>query len=144
MVRHLRHRIATRDPIGEEREVDIPIVTLWGAKGLTADFVYVTGLVDEALPGPHDPESTGLSPGEHLGEQKRLLYVSLTRAKNSLVLSRPLSIEKGAARALRLSPAPWTQFGFRQYLQVCRFLRNVEPSVLPDSQEWPTWAGITL
>ncbi len=143
IVSHLRHRIATRDPLAADEDVDIPIVTLWGAKGLTADFVYVTGLVDEALPGPHDPESTGLTEGDHLGEQTRLLYVSLTRARNCLVLSRPQSIARGKARALRLSPSTGKfQVGFRQNLQICRFLRDVPQSVLPNSEEWPDWGGI--
>lgn len=51
LVKQLRSRIATREPLGQGEGEAIRIVTLWGAKGLTADYVYVVGLVDEALPG---------------------------------------------------------------------------------------------
>src|SRR5207249_2294646 len=100
----LRYRIATREPLGDPiDETAIRIVTLWGAKGLTAEYVYLVGLADEALPGPHDPESTGLTAAEHEDEQRRLLYVSLTRAKRSLVISRPEKIRVGQVRALGLA-----------------------------------------
>src|SRR5262249_33836116 len=75
LVQHLRYRISTREPLGQDDEPDIKIVTLWGAKGLTADFVYLAGLCDEALPGPFDEDSTGLTEDEHELEQLRLLYV---------------------------------------------------------------------
>ena len=52
LVEQLRYRIATREPMGQGGVEGIRIVTLWGAKGLTADFVYIIGLVDEALPRP--------------------------------------------------------------------------------------------
>jgi ATP-dependent exoDNAse (exonuclease V) beta subunit len=42
----LRSRIATREPIGQDENPAIEIVTLWGAKGLTADFTYI---VDSAM-----------------------------------------------------------------------------------------------
>jgi len=81
LVEDLRSRIATREPIGQEENPGIEIVTLWGAKGLTADFVYIVGLCDEALPGPHDEDESDLTAGEHNLEQQRLLYVSLTRGE---------------------------------------------------------------
>ena len=86
LIGSLRNRIATREPLGIWSEPDIRIVTLWGAKGLTADYVHLVGLCDEALPGPYDPEDTDLDKVEYLEEQKRLLYVSLTRAKTCLVI----------------------------------------------------------
>ena len=75
-------------------------MTLWGAKGLTADYVYVAGLCDKALPGPHAQSSAGLTEGERLMEQLRLLYVSMTRAGSGLVISRPAKIKRGKAQAL--------------------------------------------
>jgi superfamily I DNA/RNA helicase len=103
LVRNLRYRIATREPLGEEEDPDIKIVTLWGREGLTADFVYIIGLCDEALPGRFDADSTGLTEGEYKREQLRLLYVSLTRAKQGLVISRPTKIRRGEVPGLGLS-----------------------------------------
>src|ERR1035437_9846782 len=72
LVQRLRHRISTREPLGLDEQPDVKIVTLWGAKGLTADFVYIAGLSDEALPGPYHEDSTGLTEEEHEREQLRL------------------------------------------------------------------------
>jgi superfamily I DNA/RNA helicase len=143
LVRALRYQIATREPLGAEEIHGVRIVTLWGAKGLTADYAYIVGLCDEALPGPHKPESTGLEPGEHLDEQRRLLYVSLTRAKKVLVLSRPTKIKRGNVPALGLTP---TNHGnrFWQELRPSRFLKDVPRRVLPDSVPSEQWSGVEL
>ena len=50
------------------------------AKGLTREVVFVVGVEDETIPG----RAAGLA-GE--GEELRLLYVSLTRAKNKLFVT---------------------------------------------------------
>lgn len=143
LVEQLRYRIATREPLGRADGVGVRIVTLWGAKGLTADFVYILGLVDEALPGPHRPESTGLRAGEHLAEQRRLLYVSLTRAKKALTLSRPREIRRGEVPALGLErTASGTRW--RQRLHRTRFLDDLPRGVLPAVVDGDEWAGIEL
>jgi superfamily I DNA/RNA helicase len=143
LVEELRGRIATREPIGEEESPGIEIVTLWGAKGLTADFTYIVGLCDEALPGPHNEEETGLTAGEYNLEQQRLLYVSLTRAKRALVISRPRKIKRGEVPALglerRAGVNPWWQD-----LHVCRFLSDLPPAALPASVAGEEWQGLDL
>lgn len=54
----------------------IVIMTMHGAKGLDADVVFVPALEDELMPNQwYEPE------------QRRLLYVSMTRAKRRLFLS---------------------------------------------------------
>ena len=40
-------------------DVDISVSTMWGAKGVTADNVYIVGLVDEAIPGAKRDEYPG-------------------------------------------------------------------------------------
>lgn len=60
------------------RDVDVAIMTLGGSKGLEADVVCVLGLEDGEVPGDVD--------GEELAEKARLMYVAMTRAKESLVL----------------------------------------------------------
>lgn len=141
LVQRLRYRIATREPLGEEEQPDVRIVTLWGAKGLTADFVYIVGLCDEALPGPYDRDSTGLDEGDHQQEQLRLLYVSLTRAKKALTVSRPTKIKRGEVPALGLiRRSKGSQY--YQDLQQCRFFDQVAPEMLPTSVRGEEWAGI--
>lgn len=139
----LRFRIATRQALGPDDSADIKIVTLWGAKGLTADYVYLVGLCDEALPGPYDSESTDQTPEEHKLEQQRLLYVSLTRAKQALVISRPDKTRRGQVPAERLlyrkdGNTHW------QYLRQCRFFDHVSPDHLPDAVDGQDWGGIDL
>ena len=143
LARALRFRIATREPLDVDAEAAIRIVTLWGAKGLTADHVYVVGLCDEALPGPHDPDSTGLTTAQHLSEQRRLLYVSLTRAKESLVISRASKIRRGQVSALGLSrnsgqPRYW------QDLRWSQFFDDLPPGALADSVPGTNWQGVSV
>jgi DNA helicase-2/ATP-dependent DNA helicase PcrA len=139
----LRSRVATREPIGQEENPGVEIVTLWGAKGLTADFAYIVGLCDEAVPGPHDEDATGLTAGEHDLEQQRLLYVSLTRAKRALVISRPTKIKRGEVPALGLErhrgTNPWWQD-----LHLCRFLKNLPREALPKSVPGEDWQGLNF
>jgi superfamily I DNA/RNA helicase len=141
--RRLRYRIATREPLGEEPRGGIRIVTLWGAKGLTADWVYLVGLADEALPGPHDEDESGLELSEHLAEQRRLLYVSLTRARRCLVLSRATRLRRGMVMALGLKR---TSNGTRwhQVLKPCQFFEDVPHEALPASVDGASWGGVTI
>ncbi len=115
-------------------------MTLWGAKGLTADYVYLVGLVDEALPGKHDEESTGLNEAEWLDEQRRLLYVSLTRAKRALVMSRPTSARVGELAALGMAIPRGTRA--RRNLSPPRFLRELDPRLLPGAVSGDSWPGL--
>lgn len=60
----------------EDKTTKIIIMTMHGAKGLDADLVFVPALEDELMPNQwYEPE------------QRRLLYVSMTRAKRRLFLS---------------------------------------------------------
>lgn len=81
----LRYRIATRAPLAEEEEKRVRIMTLHSAKGLEADRVVVAGLCDQFMPGTD-------SDAEIRSEQRRLLYVAVTRAKEELVLSWSRSV----------------------------------------------------
>jgi DNA helicase-2/ATP-dependent DNA helicase PcrA len=62
----------------------VTLSTVHGAKGNEADIVYVPAL----MPG-HYPPSYAETP-EEIEEERRILYVALTRAKRELHLSRPL------------------------------------------------------
>lgn len=64
-------------------------MTIHRAKGLEFQTVYITCVVDGAL--PHDFSLDELRNGdeEALEEERRLLYVAMTRAEQSLYLSVP-------------------------------------------------------
>ncbi len=138
VARSLRYQIATRKPfdeIAEEDDRSLTITTLWGAKGLTADHVYVIGLCDEAMPGSRPPAYRG-STEEHYDEQRRLFYVTLTRTTRTLVLSRPRKIKNGEIHQLRLddggSAGQW-----HRKLTASRFVRDIaELRVSRPGEEW--------
>ncbi len=90
IVNRLRYAISTGAPLRESAEARVQIMTLHGAKGLEADCVVVAGLADQILPGEdkQDPIENAASQDE----QRRLLYVSITRARIELILSWPKSI----------------------------------------------------
>ena len=82
----LRYRIATRAPLmHDDTDHRIRIMTLHSAKGLEEENVVIAGAANQLLPSE-------ISDEEERAEQKRLLYVAITRAKKSLVVSWPQCI----------------------------------------------------
>lgn len=65
---------------GKGNEDDINIMTMHKAKGLTAKAVIIAGAENERIPG----DAKG---AKEKGEERRLLYVSLTRAKDILLVT---------------------------------------------------------
>ena len=63
----------------------LTLSTIHSAKGLEWDTVHVLGLVDGMIPSDM---ATGRP--EEIDEERRLLYVAVTRAKRSLTLHQPL------------------------------------------------------
>lgn len=82
VVDRMRYKIATRLPLrrDDQEESRVKIMTLHSAKGLEADNVIIAGVVDQFMPGSETSPTT-------VAEQKRLLYVAVTRARDSLVIS---------------------------------------------------------
>jgi superfamily I DNA/RNA helicase len=131
VVRQLRYSIATREPLATESKARLKVTTLWGGKGLTAQHVYVLGLCKEAIPGIRSEEYPGTDV-DYLEEQRRLFYVTITRSKETLVLSRPRKIKTGDAQKLNLRVAA-PSFHYSD-LQMCPFLRDIMdvlPKALP-------------
>ena len=90
VVARMRYRIATRSALrgSDQEEPRVRIMTLHAAKGLEADNVVIAGAADQFMPSSE-------SNAETVSEQKRLLYVAVTRAKDSLVISWPRRVRTG-------------------------------------------------
>jgi DNA helicase II / ATP-dependent DNA helicase PcrA len=63
----------------ETKDNAVNILTMHQAKGLTFDVCFIVGVEDEFIPGRNT--------GEREGDERRLLYVSMTRAKHSLYIT---------------------------------------------------------
>ena len=137
LAHRLRYMIATREPFESDKSHDLQVTTLWGAKGVTAHHVYILGLCGEAVPGERRPEYPGTRE-EYLEEQRRLFYVSITRSRRTLVLSRPKKIRPGEAQQLQLSIRPPS--GHWADLEMSPFLRDII-DVLPSAQSGDDWSG---
>jgi len=57
----------------------VNIMTMHRAKGLSSDIVFIVGAEDEFIPGKNADKN--------VGDERRLFYVSLTRARNFLYIS---------------------------------------------------------
>jgi DNA helicase II / ATP-dependent DNA helicase PcrA len=115
--------------VGPEADSTIPgvnIMTYYAAKGLTCHTVVVTALVNGLLPRnpiPADPSGQRI-----LEEERRLLYVALTRAKHRIVLSSFRSASRGENAQLRLG---LSGRGYRLSTQASMFLSELGPGVPP-------------
>lgn len=99
-VEHARHISAMNKEIknlSKHFDKAITLSTIHRAKGLEYNTVYVIGAVDGSL--PHD-FALGNSDTAAMEEERRLLYVAVTRARNQLYLSVP---EKRRGKKAHLS-----------------------------------------
>jgi hypothetical protein len=133
----LRHQIATNEPLTTDEQTDLQVTTLWGAKGVTAEHVYLLGICREAIPGERREEYPGTD-AEYIEEQRRLFYVSITRPKTTLVLSRALKVKRGLARQLGLKVKSTGPFWAN--LTMSPFLEDIL-SLLPDAVAGESWCG---
>jgi DNA helicase-2/ATP-dependent DNA helicase PcrA len=72
----------------------VTLASMHAAKGLEWDVVFVVGLVDGVV-----PIAQSLARPEAVDEERRLLYVAVTRARERLTLSWSLARNPGAKRA---------------------------------------------
>lgn len=91
---HAEHMTAMNKEIkrmSKEQAKGITLSTIHRAKGLEYQTVYIIGATDGSL--PHDYALEALRNGDNkpLEEERRLLYVAMTRAKESLYLSVPMN-----------------------------------------------------
>jgi DNA helicase-2/ATP-dependent DNA helicase PcrA len=66
-----------------DERAPVTLLTLHTAKGLEFDHVFLTGLEEATF-----PHSRSLNDPEELEEERRLCYVGMTRAKETLTLTR--------------------------------------------------------
>lgn len=82
----------------------VTLASLHAAKGLEWDAVFLVGLTEGTMPIIYAKTD------EQVEEERRLLYVGVTRARKHLSLSWSLSRSPGAGRAAS-RPASWTACG---------------------------------
>ncbi len=95
-------------------EKGITLMTMHNTKGLEFDRVFVVGMEDELIPGRLAESEKDLE------EERRILYVAMTRARRSLYLS------------FALSRSMW---GRNEYHMPSRFLREIPQSLLSGEKE---------
>ena len=71
--------VSLEDNEQERESGSVNIMTMHQAKGLSADAVFIAAAEDEYIPGK--------ATGDQIGDERRLLYVSLTRARRFLYLT---------------------------------------------------------
>jgi DNA helicase-2/ATP-dependent DNA helicase PcrA len=106
------------DSIGDVLAVDedegyVTLSTIHSAKGLEWRAVFVIWVADGRFPGP-----MSVSP-EELEEERRLMYVASTRARDELYLTYPIQMFDRALGFVMGRPS--------------RFLEELDPSVLPSA-----------
>jgi DNA helicase II / ATP-dependent DNA helicase PcrA len=92
LVEHADHMIAMNKAIkqqGKNQDNSIILSTIHRSKGLEYKYVYVLGVVDGSLPHDYALDSYRNGDVQPLEEERRLLYVAITRAKEQLYLSVP-------------------------------------------------------
>jgi superfamily I DNA/RNA helicase len=100
--------------LGETRDIPEPpkkirILTMHGAKGLSGDVVFIPGAVQGICPKLRSLQAPGL-----LIEQRRLFYVSITRAMAACIISHA-NVYTGPA-AFALGQKPVVRWGRSQFL----------------------------
>ena len=101
--------VSDQDTLSDDRTA-VTLLTLHAAKGLEFNTVYIIGLDEGVL-----PHSRSMDDPEEMAEERRLFYVGITRAEDSLVLSR------AEQRSM---------FGRFEFTQPSRFLDDIPASLL--------------
>ena len=110
-------RSCKSDPKEEAEELDpraeaVSLMTIHASKGLEFRVVFVAGCEDGII--PYISPDEGKKVQTDLDEERRLLYVAMTRAGNELVITRSVSR---------------TLFGRQQNNGASRFISSLDPSL---------------
>lgn len=90
-LQHVDHMIAKNKEMRELRQTDncIQLMTVHRAKGLEFKVVYVLSVVEGSFPHDYSLEAFREGDMAPLEEERRLMYVAITRAMNEIYLSIP-------------------------------------------------------
>lgn len=102
--------VADVDSLDENNNTGPTLLTLHSAKGLEFPVVFIAGLDEEVLPHKRSMDDV-----EEMAEERRLMYVGLTRAKDRVFLTRAFR------RAM---------YGDFNVTNPSRFLADIPPSLL--------------
>ena len=110
--------LSLEDPVQEEgREDGVVLSTIHSAKGLEWSAVLILDLVEERFPSRH-----AMVRPEDFEEERRLMYVACTRARESLDLYVPATVyDKGSGGSIPANPSP--------------FVRELKPDLYVEWQE---------
>ena len=98
--------------VPEGEEDTLTLSTIHSAKGLEWKAVFILWVLDGKLPLSRAAENE-----EEMEEERRLLYVAATRAKDLLVMTYPVNIYERAAGTVLSKPS--------------RFVEGIPATVLP-------------
>lgn len=120
-------------PAEPEEVAEVRVMSLHKSKGLSANLVIIMGCIEGILPRDGSA-STPAEAGENLEEQRRLLYVGVTRVKADPDAGRPGKLVLSSARMLPFGMAMQCGAKFsggdRRSVSTTpsRFLRELGPS----------------
>lgn len=111
----------------EARGRVVRVMTLIASKGLEAERVFIMGCNDGNIPG--DNRSAYLTDHEYKQEQRRLLFVGVTRAKKELTVSwsRNIPFQQSckhytrSVRIVTIGGVKYSQVGLSEFLQDTNF-----------------------
>jgi DNA helicase-2/ATP-dependent DNA helicase PcrA len=100
----------------------VKMMTLHGAKGLEFDFIIMPGLEEQLF-----PSARAMSTNAEMEEERRLMYVGLTRAREYVLLTNS---------ELR------TTYGSSTYQQISRFIQEIPSTLIAmhDTRQESTFA----
>lgn len=104
------------------------VMSFHKSKGLTAQLVVLAGLVEGLMPFARRAKETGAQRDASLEEQRRLLYVGLTRTKQTVMLSTYVRLPADTAQRLGVAASGrWMGRGYTT--QASRYLAELGPAL---------------
>jgi DNA helicase-2/ATP-dependent DNA helicase PcrA len=91
-IQHTDHMTLTQKALKGRKissETGVQLMTIHRSKGLEFKHVYIVGAVDGSLPHDFALDSARKGNDEFIEEERRLLYVAMTRAMEHLLISVP-------------------------------------------------------
>ena len=107
--------LSLEDPTQEEEKNDsVVLSTIHSSKGLEWSAVLILDLVEDRFPSRH-----ALTRPEDFEEERRLMYVACTRAKDYLELYVPATVfDKGSGGSIPAAPSPFVrELGPKLYVE---------------------------